>query len=376
MESSQDKQWASKYLLDPLTAPQPNDETGPGSSFASSSANRYPTPPSPAAPKQKSSVHVRQSSGGRSNGYPSPPTSTSPRREQFPHRQEAFANYDDGYPKRRSMDQSETSAPISSRRSMDQSSDGVPASTAGRRRGSSLTSRFPGDHSHRPLDMIRHESNRANRSPHLRKKHIPGADTIDSLDQALGGAYHHEGPYDATLLARNTSFISSPVQAVMSTNEEALKATPQEKIKDSIDKHRPLEGVAAVPPGMEEALSGRTYNYEEGENMMIADGGDYKRWPNVTYLPEDIKGKGEPAYSLEKALKEHKQGSHRRVMSDGGSGIEMSSRPRSSSGADQPRSVSGQMSYTEWEGGMQRNNTTGQKVGEGLKKRFSLRKKT
>lgn len=34
-------------------------------------------------------------------------------------------------------------------------------------------------------------------------------------------------------------------------------------------------------------------------------GGAYKRWPGVQYHPDDIKGKGEPSYSIEKALKEH-----------------------------------------------------------------------
>ncbi len=34
-------------------------------------------------------------------------------------------------------------------------------------------------------------------------------------------------------------------------------------------------------------------------------GGAYKRWPGVQYHPDDVKGKGEPSYSIEKALKEH-----------------------------------------------------------------------
>ncbi len=40
--------------------------------------------------------------------------------------------------------------------------------------------------------------------------------------------------------------------------------------------------------------------------MMISgnpEGGAYKRWPGVQYLDSDVKGKGEPSYSLEKALK-------------------------------------------------------------------------
>lgn len=129
--------------------------------------------------------------------------------------------------------------------------------------------------------MIKRETKLANRAPHLRKKHIVGSDSIDRLD-TVGGKYHHDGPFDATLLARNTSFFNSPVEAVSSATEEALKATPREKIKDSVEKHRPLDGVAVVPPG-EADFSGRTYEYEEGADLMIEDG-NYKRWTGVVSL--------------------------------------------------------------------------------------------
>lgn len=102
--------------------------------------------------------------------------------------------------------------------------------------------------------------------------------------------------------------MNSPIEAVSSTNEEALKATPRDMIKDSIEKHRPLDGVAMVPPGQVDR-HGNSYNYQEGTDMMIEnnpEGGAYKRWPGVKYLPDDLKGKGEPSYSLEKALKDHK----------------------------------------------------------------------
>jgi hypothetical protein len=117
----------------------------------------------------------------------------------------------------------------------------------------------------------------------LRKKHIPGTDTIDSLDKSVFGAYHHEGPYDATLLARNTSYNSSPVAAVSGSNAEALKATPRENIKDSLDRHVPLSGTAVIPPGMA-GLDGRVMEYEEGADLMRekdAPGGAYKRWADV-----------------------------------------------------------------------------------------------
>ena len=138
--------------------------------------------------------------------------------------------------------------------------------------------------------MLRKDSKKAYRSPHLQKRHLPGADTIDRLDPTPNKVpYHHEGPYDAALLARNTSYKSSPVAALEDTNREALKATPAENIKDALEKHRPLDGVAVVPPGQRDQL-GRVYHYEEGTDMMREAnpaGGAYKQWPGVvSCLPE------------------------------------------------------------------------------------------
>lgn len=180
---------------------------------------------------------------------------------------------------------------------MDQASTQIPTSTGGqdstttdghRRRGSSLNQRFPGDQTHRPLDMIKKDTKLANRHPRLRKKHIVGTDSVDRMDTV--GGFHHDGPYEATLLARNMSYTNSPVEAVSTTNEEALKATPREMIKDSVEKHRPLDGVAMVPPGMEDR-HGHVYNYNEGTDMMIEnspEGGAYKRWPGVVRKPPPV----------------------------------------------------------------------------------------
>lgn len=138
--------------------------------------------------------------------------------------------------------------------------------------------------SHRPLDQLRKETKAANRSPHLKKKHLPGADTIDSLDKTMFGlSYHHEGPYDATLLARNTSYKSSPVAATQQTNEEAIRATPKEYIKDSLTRHVPLQGTSVIPPG-EEGFDGKPMIYVEGADLMReedAPGGAYKRWDHI-----------------------------------------------------------------------------------------------
>ena len=188
--------------------------------------------------------------------------------------------------------------------------------------------RFPGDKSHRPLAQLTAENKAAHRAPHLRKKHHVAPDTVDALD-TVGGGYHHQGPFDATLFARNNSARVSPIVAVTGSNAEALRATPREKVMDSVQGHRPLDGVAAYPPGAADR-NGHVYKYQEGENMMVEgapEGGAYRRWPGVQYLPEDVKGKGEPSYSVEKALKEHNaSGPGKQTSGD----IEMTSRPRSS----------------------------------------------
>jgi hypothetical protein len=146
-----------------------------------------------------------------------------------------------------------------------------------------LGERFPGDMSHRPLELLRKQTKAADRSSHLKKKHIPDTDLVDSLDNTvMGMVYHHGGPYDATLLARNTDYLSSPVAAVSETNAEALKATPKECIRDSLRNHVPLQGTAVIPPGTRD-FSGCEMRYEEGSDLMREDGegGAYKRWPGI-----------------------------------------------------------------------------------------------
>jgi hypothetical protein len=240
-----------------------------------------------------------------------------------------------------------------------------------------LTEKYPGDMSHRPLDQLSREKARADKSRHTTRKHHIRPDSIDSLDDAGLAAYHHGGPYDATLYARNNSK-NSPLDALANSNAEALKATPHEKIIDSVRGHRPLDGVAAFAPG-ETDRNGHTYNYQNGENMMIApgaEGGAYKRWPGVQYHEDDIKGKGEPSYSIEKALKEHKIDDkyrdvpeHRRAL--GESGIEMTSQ----SGRDRSGSMGQGGMFDDGEGtpagGVQRRVS----LSQGLKKRIGSLKK-
>jgi hypothetical protein len=104
---------------------------------------------------------------------------------------------------------------------------------------------------------------------------------IDRLDPAVGGiAYHHEGPYDPALMSRNRNPKSAPLGALEMSNEEAIKATPEENVKDAITRHKPLDGVAVVPPGQPDRF-GRVYKYKEGSDLMHEpSSGDpgYKRW--------------------------------------------------------------------------------------------------
>jgi hypothetical protein len=223
--------------------------------------------------------------------------------------------------------------------------------------------------SHRPLDQLAREKAIADKSRHVTKKHHIQPDTIDNLAILGPGAYHHSGPYDATLLARNNTR-DSPLAALKDSNEETLKATPHENIMDSVRGHRPLDGVAAYPPGSIDRLTGHKYEYEAGENMMIdgnPGGGAYKRYPGIEYHPDDVKGKGEPSYSIEKALKEHniRDDGHRQNMAEG---IEMTSQHR--------RSGSGRISI-DGDSGVQRSGSFGKGLsGAGQKRRIgSLRKK-
>lgn len=237
---------ASRYLLDPLTAPEPSQLTGPGTHFGST-LDKKPTPTPPASTRSSQSKL----------------SSRNPFRDPQP--QQPLIDVGQQPQGRQSLNDK----PLPR---------GPP-----RQRHGSLSQRYPGDVSHRPLDMIKKQNKLASQAPHLKKKHLPQADIIDSLDASMDQLYHHEGPYDATLLARNTSKYQSPIDAVRGSNEEALKATPQENIRDALSRHVPLHGVGIVPPGGRLA-SGQVMDYTEGDDLMResdAPGGAYKRWDGV-----------------------------------------------------------------------------------------------
>ena len=151
--------------------------------------------------------------------------------------------------------------------------------------------------------------------------------------------------------------------------------------------------------------------YQEGADLMIEDGASYNRWPGVTYLPGDLKGKGEPAFSVERAM--HQQNDdrvaeagphgtgrvrsnsvsysgrrgHRGTAPNAGGTYELQTRsqaarsgPRSSSETSVPRVASGKSakSYSEWERETRERNGTssGSKIGAGIRRGLgSLRRR-
>lgn len=147
-----------------------------------------------------------------------------------------------------------------------------------------LQARHSGDMSHRPLDIIKRENRTADRR---HRKRFSNADTIDLLDHSyIGPKLHHEGPYDAALAGRNAYKKYSPLEAVRDSNAQALRATPQAYINDSLTKHRPLQGTAIVPPGSAD-YQGNIMDYEEGADLMRepdAAGGAYRRYEGIVSL--------------------------------------------------------------------------------------------
>ncbi|KAK0731385.1 hypothetical protein B0H67DRAFT_639789 [Lasiosphaeris hirsuta] len=266
-------------------------------------------------------------------------------------------------------------------------------------RGGSLRERFPGDMSHRPLAMLKRDHRAADHAPHLRSGHRrqQPSDTIDSLDHSGPNPnipYHHGGPFDPTMKARNANKMYSPVEAVRDTNLEALKATPEIYLKDSLSRHVPLQGTAIVAPGMTD-MFGRTMDYEEGADLMResdAPGGAYKRWDHIRYADDDLKGKGEPIFSLDKATRSTKKSESN---SAGGAIYEMtapitSGLMKDDSARARQRSISNTgetpsrdrlnpnpfLDTNAVDCDLRRRNTTGKSLAQTLKKRFgSLRRK-
>lgn len=455
------KNWAQSYINGPLTAIEPSQETGPGSSFInphrSSSVkdkgkqvprNNYPTPPTSGTSSSGNNFHP--SNPFSNDQYPNSPISPAtedeldqlkllklleldqspPRRSgtvksrrQAPVLPDLDLGPRAGIPRSQSVEKSPpkgvkvsrskttrdnkyppiTRRPVGLGQSRSQSvtsgkpglsrSQSVDSASAGLRRSGSLSQRYPGDMSVRPLEQIKRETRAADRAPHLRKKNMPRADIIDKLDD-IAGTYHHDGPYDATLAARNKNKMYSPVEATKYSNMEALKATPYDNVQDSLRKHVPLHGTANIPPGMTD-MSGRRMSYEEGVDLMrepSAPGGAYRRYDDIPYHPDDLKGKGEPSFTIERSHKDQKRRAREPSGHNGYDGTTYEMQPTRPSLKDGNVTVR-QRSYsssshgtgpagspapgaTTTSSGVRRSSTTGKRIGEGLKRRFgSLRRK-
>ena len=131
-----------------------------------------------------------------------------------------------------------------------------------------------------------HRRTPSTRSNKFRDSDLVQPDVIDFLDNTGCMHYHHEGPYDAVRPERNRSHKTSPVAALRGTNAEALKATPHERIVDSLANGHPLDGTAYHPPGTTD-ISGHTFVYEEGQNMMN-EYDNFGRLPGTVSIPSSL----------------------------------------------------------------------------------------
>jgi hypothetical protein len=116
-------------------------------------------------------------------------------------------------------------------------------------------------------------------------------DIIDRMDDSVPPQLlrHHSGPFDAVTRSAYLSQNKSPLAALAHSNEEALKATPEISIRDSLNKHVPLQNTAIVPPGehVPGGLPDETLDYKE-ENLI----GDIGRWQGIEYDDDDRRAKG------------------------------------------------------------------------------------
>ncbi|KAG0137602.1 hypothetical protein HOY82DRAFT_377882 [Tuber indicum] len=220
-----------------------------------------------------------------------------------------------------------------------------------------------------------------------RASSIPGPDTIDRLDNGVFGLYyHHEGPYDSTLLARQNG-PRPPVEALRESNAAALAATPMANIIDSLEKHKPLQGTAMMAPGTELSNGEFIGDYEEYDMMRQGHGGNYRRYPGFNYLKEDLKGKGEPGYTQDILDKKRKakgkmpqsepQGVYNQMVPQSTSGKPVGvTRERSSSAlplatSDNPASQTDSGNFGGSKSGAGRGGTSKGSLSSRLKKKFS-----
>ena len=129
------------------------------------------------------------------------------------------------------------------------------------------------------------------------------------MDESVAPEYqqHNEGPFDAASYAENYNRNYrryAPIDALKESNQLTLDATPLGNIEDCLVQHRPLEGVASVPPGtIDIGSGGRPMEYQE-ENLLQNLG----RWEGVIdYYPDDSRGRGVEHYKQLNALAKKKK---------------------------------------------------------------------
>jgi hypothetical protein len=129
----------------------------------------------------------------------------------------------------------------------------------------------------RPLQQISSHQRHA-RKTSKSSGNIP-QDDVDKLDVTGLLGYHHEGPFDATLAARQVPGYA-PLDAVKYGNSLAMGATSQSKMDEVMRGHIPLDGVASIPPGQRDS-TGKLLEYED-ENVERGEGKDNQGsgpWP-------------------------------------------------------------------------------------------------
>ena len=120
-------------------------------------------------------------------------------------------------------------------------------------------------------------------------------DIIDRMDDSLPPSLvrHHSGPFDAVTRSAYLSKNKSPLAALEHSTEQVLRATPEVSIRDSLNKHVPLQNTAVVPPGqyVPGGSPGEILDYKE-ENLL----GDVGRWQGIEYDDDDRRAKGHPGW--------------------------------------------------------------------------------
>jgi len=128
---------------------------------------------------------------------------------------------------------------------------------------------------------------------------------------------------------------------------------------------------AVFPPGM-----GGVGEYTEVDVNRLGENG-YKRWAHIQYLDEDLKGKGEPSYTIEefekqqKAAKKAERARTRMTIKGETEGYEMVESGGKSGVTARERSESAPMSIEPGLGALGRSTS----LSGRLKKRFSVRRK-